>query len=57
MYNLIFLGLPEVGKSHLIIGLSYRATELGYQVLFLTISKLIYFLKNKADCRRSREIK
>ena len=38
------------------IGLGYRAAELGYQVLFLTMSELIYFLKNKADCRKSREV-
>lgn len=56
MYNLIFLGPPGVGKSHLMIGLGYRAAELGYQVLFLTMSELIYFLKNKADCRKSREV-
>ena len=56
MYNLIFLGPPEVEKSHLMIGLGYRAAELGYQVLFLTMSELIFFLKNKADCRKSREV-
>lgn len=38
------------------IRLGYRAVKLGYQVLFLTMSELIYFLKNKADCRKSREV-
>ena len=56
MYNLIFLGPPGVGKSHLMIGLVYRAVELGYHVLFLTMSELIYFLKNKDGCRKSKEV-
>lgn len=56
MYNLIFLGLHGVGKSHLMIGLGYRAAELGYHVFFLTMSELIYFLKNKDSCRKSKEV-
>ena len=56
IYNLIFLGPPGVGKSHLMIGLGYRAAELGYHVLFLTMSELIYFLKNKDSCRKSKEV-
>ena len=38
------------------IGLGYRAAELGYHVLFLTMSELIYFLKNKDSCRKSKEV-
>ncbi len=56
MYNLIFLGPLGVGKSHLMIGLGYCAAELGYHVLFLTMSELIYFLKNKDSCRKSKEV-
>lgn len=52
MYNLIFLGPSGVGKSHLMMGLSHRATD----VLFLTMSELIYFLKNKDSCRKSKEV-
>lgn len=56
IYNLIFLGPPGVGKSHLMIGLGYCATELGYQVLFVSMSDLIYFLKNKNNCKKSKEV-
>jgi len=36
MYNLIFLGPPGVGKSHISIALAYKAAEEGYKVSFTT---------------------
>lgn len=50
------MGASGVGRSYLIIVVGYRATELGYHVLFLTMSESIYFLKNKESCRKSNEV-
>lgn len=35
MYNLVLLGPPETGKSHLSITLGYHAVEIGYKVSFI----------------------
>lgn len=34
--NVILLGPPEVGKTHLAIGLAVKAVQAGYPVLFDT---------------------
>jgi len=39
--NLIFLGPPGVGKTHLAVGLGIKAAHTGYRVLFLTLSELV----------------
>lgn len=39
--NLVFLGPPGVGKTHLAIALGIKAAQAGYRVLFLTIADLI----------------
>src|SRR5215471_12720846 len=38
--NLVFLGPPGVGKTHLSLGLSVKALEAGYSVLFTTFADL-----------------
>lgn len=38
--NIIFLGPPGVGKTHLAIGLGIKACESGYKVLFMTLNEL-----------------
>ena len=38
--NVIFLGPPGVGKTHLAIALATKALEVGYSVLFTTLSQL-----------------
>ncbi len=43
--NVIFLGPPGVGKSHLAIALGVKAVEAGYRVLFLTLEELLTRLK------------
>jgi DNA replication protein DnaC len=40
-HNVIILGPPGVGKTHLAIGLGVKATEAGYSVLFLTLENLM----------------
>lgn len=39
--NVIFLGPPGVGKTHLAVGLGVKACMAGYRALFLTMQKLI----------------
>lgn len=38
--NIVFLGPPGVGKTHLAISLSVKALEAGYSVLFTTLAAL-----------------
>jgi DNA replication protein DnaC len=39
--NIVILGPPGVGKSHLAIGLALKAIERGYRVLFTTAAALM----------------
>lgn len=43
--NVIFLGPPGVGKTHLAIALGVKAAEAGHRVLFLTLEDLMNRLK------------
>lgn len=54
MYNLIFLGPPGVGKSHLAIALGYKAVEAGYKVSFVNMDNLMHVLKTKDISRTSK---
>lgn len=47
--NILFLGPPGVGKTHLAVGLGIRAVELGYSVSYYTMDELIQVLKKRAD--------
>lgn len=40
-HNVILLGPPGVGKTHLAIALGVKAVEAGYSVLFLTLEELM----------------
>lgn len=40
-HNVVVLGPPGVGKTHLAIALGIKAVEAGYSVLFLTLEELI----------------
>lgn len=46
-HNVVILGPPGVGKTHLSIALGVKAVEAGYSVLFLTLEELMTRL-NKA---------
>jgi DNA replication protein DnaC len=39
--NILFLGPPGIGKTHLSIGLGVRACESGYKVLFTTLNDML----------------
>jgi len=43
--NLVFIGPPGVGKTHLAIGIARKAIEAGYKVLFTTALALVETLE------------
>ncbi len=54
-YNLIFLGPPGIGKTHLAIGLGIEAVNQGYHVYFITLDELLTILKTQNMLQRSRQ--
>lgn len=56
--NLVILGPPGVGKSHLAVGLGLKAIERGYRVMFSTAAALIATLtKAMAEGRLEDKLK
>lgn len=57
-FNLIFLGPPGVGKTHLANGIGIKAINQGYKVKFIDMDQLIKVLKTREVVKKSRlEIK
>ena len=57
-HNVVILGPPGVGKTHLSIGLGVKAVEAGYSVLFLTLETLMTRLvKARHENRLERSLK
>ncbi len=54
--NVLFLGPPGVGKTHLATGLGIRAIEDGFSVAFMSADQLIEQLR-KDDAAQNRRIK
>ena len=54
-YNVVFLGPPGVGKTHLAIALGTQAIESGYKVSFITLDELIKVLKTEEMLVKSRQ--
>lgn len=54
LYNLILLGPPGVGKTHLAVGLGIEAIHQGYKVMFLSMGDLIHTLKTEEFTRKSQ---
>ncbi|MDE3837800.1 ATP-binding protein [Bacillus methanolicus] len=54
LYNIIFLGPPGVGKTHLAVGLGFVAINQGYKVMFITMGELIHTLKTEEISRKSQ---
>ncbi|MBU4533135.1 MAG: IS21-like element helper ATPase IstB [Firmicutes bacterium] len=53
-YNLILLGPPGVGKTHLAVGLGVEAIRQGYKVRFTQMDELIHVLKTQEITRSAR---
>ena len=54
LYNLVLLGPPGVGKTHLAIGLGIVAVESGYKVIFTSMGDLVHVLKTEEITRKSK---
>lgn len=53
-YNLVLLGPPGVGKSHMAIGLGIQAVQRGYKAYFIGMDELIDVLKTQKITRSSK---
>ena len=54
IFNLIFLGPPGVGKTHISVALGYKAIEMGYRVTYTTMDHLMFALKTADISRKSK---
>jgi DNA replication protein DnaC len=54
LFNLILLGPPGVGKTHLAVGLGIKAIQEGYKVIFSSMGDLIHTLKTEEFTRKSQ---
>ncbi|MGI6421333.1 MAG: IS21-like element helper ATPase IstB [Syntrophomonadaceae bacterium] len=54
-YNIIFLGPPGLGKTHLAVSLGIEAVTKGYKVSFVSMDELIRHLKIQSSISRSRQ--
>jgi DNA replication protein DnaC len=54
LYNLVLLGPPGVGKTHLAIGLGIVTVESGYKVIFTSMGDLVQVLKTEEITRKSK---
>lgn len=55
-FNIILLGPPGVGKTHIAIGLGMEAIQKGYQVMFIAMGELVHLLKTKEFSRKSQTL-
>ncbi len=53
-YNIIFLGPPGIGKSHLAVGLGIEAVIQGYHAYFIMLDELLTILKTQTMLQRSQ---
>ena len=55
--NVILLGPPGVGKTHLAVALGVKAAEVGHRLLFLTLDRLVSALvKGRQENRLDRQL-
>lgn len=53
-FNILFLGPPGIGKTHLAIGLGIEAVRQGYRAYFVTLDELIKLLKTEQITVKSK---
>lgn len=55
-FNLIFLGPPGVGKTHLANGIGLKAVDTGYKVIFINMDELIMVMKTSEVIKKSLQL-
>lgn len=53
-FNVMFLGPPSVGKTHLAVSLGIAAVNAGYKVIFIHMEQLIHALKTQEISPKSK---
>ena len=53
-FNIMFLGPPGLGKTHLAVALGIAAVNAGYSVLFIHMDQLIHALKTQEISQKSQ---
>jgi len=53
VYNLILMGPPGTGKTHIALAIGNKAVNSGYKVFFSTMDNLIHILKTQEISRKS----
>jgi DNA replication protein DnaC len=53
IYNLILIGPPGTGKTHIALSVGNEAVKKGYKVFFSTMNNLIHILKTQEISQRS----
>lgn len=53
-FNLMFLGPPGIGKTHLAVALGIQAVDMGYNVSFVTLDELVRLLNTQDLLTRSK---
>ena len=55
--NVVLLGPPGVGKTHLAVALAVKAAEAGHRVLFMTLDRLVSTLmRSRQENRLDRQL-
>ena len=53
-FNILFIGPPSVGKSHLAISLGITAVNAGYKAIFVHMEQLIHWFRTREISSKSR---
>jgi DNA replication protein DnaC len=54
-FNIMFLGPPSVGKTHLAVSLGIASVNAGYKVIFIHMDQLIHALKTQEISPKSKQ--